>query len=66
MILIYGMDFLIEGACIMPDKSDQEKISELKNLLLECYVELQRCNKIIGYQVKDEFLEKVQLTIENI
>jgi len=48
----------------MSDKSDQEKISELKNLLLECYVELQRCNKIIGYQVKIEFLEKIQLAIK--
>ncbi|MFH1777581.1 MAG: hypothetical protein ABH952_08515 [Candidatus Omnitrophota bacterium] len=44
---------------------DKEK-EELKGLLLQCYSEMQRSNKIIGYEISQEFLDKLKNFIELI
>ena len=41
------------------DQLNKEK-EDLKGLLLQCYIEMQRSNKIIGYQISQEFLDKIK------
>ena len=42
--------------CALLDKKEKA----LKNLLLQCYIEMQRSNKIIGYEISQEFLDKLK------